>query len=314
LACRSGRIRLSLATDTDQLIEAWVDSCPFDFALRARRMVVVVDELTPVASTALWMAAERARESVRPDRLFDDPLAERLAGPEGLRIMAEMRAGLPENPAIPIRTRYFDDRLLDVVGAGRIRQVVLVAAGMDTRAFRLGLPADVVVFELDQPGLLDLKERRLDAAEASCERRSVGVDLRRPWSRDLVSAGFTAGEPAVFVAEGLLGYLPEPDVHELLDALARLASAGSVLLADVSGRTPDDVPYLATWFARLEKAGLRRQFATDDPEGLFASHGWEAQVIEYGEEGANFGRWPWPPVDRRDPTWPHNYLVSALRR
>jgi hypothetical protein len=58
---------------------------------------------------------------------------------------------------------------------------------------------------------------------------------------------------------------------------------------------------------------MRRRFATDDPEGLFASHGWEAHVVEYGEEGANFGRWPWPTVDRRDTNWPHSYLITAHR-
>ena len=268
----------------------------------------------PVASTALWMAAERARESERPDRLFDDPLAAGLAGPEGARIMADMQEGMPDNPAIPIRTRYFDDQLLAVVGTDRIAQVVLVAAGMDTRAFRLGFPADVVLFELDKPALLDLKEERLGAAGAprpTCERHITPVDLRRSWAQYLLKSGFAVGEPTAFVAEGLLGYLEESAVHQLLDTLAQLAGPDSVLLADVSGRTPPCVPHMTAWSARLEKASMSRRFATDDPEGLFAAHGWEAQVVEYGEESANFGRWPWPLIDRHDTNWPHSYLVSA---
>jgi methyltransferase (TIGR00027 family) len=270
----------------------------------------------PVSLTALWMAAERARESARPDRLFHDPLAEVLAGSEGKQIMAEMGAGLPDNPAIPIRTRYFDDRLLAMVGADQITQVVLVAAGMDTRAFRLALPPNVIIYELDHPPLLALKDQRLSAADArpTCTRRPVSVDLAAAWTDDLVSAGFAGTEPTVFVAEGLLGYLEEPQVHRLLDTLASLAAAGSVLLADVSGPTPADAPYLDTWFARLAKAGISRRFATDDPEGLFASRGWPAEVAEYGDEGADYGRWPWPPVDRHDPNWPHNYLITARRR
>jgi methyltransferase (TIGR00027 family) len=265
----------------------------------------------PISSTALWLAAERARESARPDRLFVDPLAEVLAGPEGRQIMAEMTEGMPDNPTIPIRTRYFDDRLLAAVR----RQVVLVAAGMDTRAFRLGLAADVTLFELDRPNLLVLKEKRLAAvgARATCLRRIVPVDLRRPWRDDLVSAGFSATRPAVFVAEGLLGYLDEPDVHELLATLAGLASPGSVLLADVSGHTPDGTPFLSPWLARMEKAGMSRRFTTDDPEGLFAGHDWEASVVEYGHRAANFGRWPWPSVPRDDTNVPHNYLVRARR-
>lgn len=270
----------------------------------------------PVSSTALWMAAERARESARPDRLFADPLAEALAGPEGKQIMAEMTTGLPDNPAIPIRTRYFDDRLLALVGADQITQVVLVAAGMDTRAFRLGLPPDTTIYELDQPPLLALKDQRLGEAGArpSCGRRVVPADVTSRWGDDLVSAGFAVTEPAVFVAEGLLGYLEEPQVHHLLDTLASLAGSGSVLLADLSGRTPVDAPYMATWFARLEKAGMSRRFATNDPAGLCAAHGWQADVAEYGDESANYGRWPWPSVDRHDPNWPHNYLITARRR
>lgn len=81
-------------------------------------------DVDPVSSTALWMAADRARESERPDRLFEDPLAEVLAGSEGRSIMADMEAGLPENPTIPIRVRYFDDGLLNILAAGRITQVV----------------------------------------------------------------------------------------------------------------------------------------------------------------------------------------------
>lgn len=258
------------------------------------------------------MAADRARESERPDRLFEDPLAEVLAGSEGRSIMADMEAGLPENPTIPIRVRYFDDGLLTILAAGRITQVVSVGAGMDTRAFRLGLAPDAVFFELDRPELLALKDRRLAKAGArpTCARRAVCADLSGAWSDDLVSAGFKVAEPAVFLAEGLLGYLEEPEVHNLLDTLATLAAPDSVLLTDVAGPSPS-YPELATWLARRERAGMSQRFATDDPEGLLASHGWQAEVIEYGEDGANFGRWPWSPVDRRDPNWPHNYLITA---
>ena len=135
------------------------------------------------------MAADRARESERPDRLFEDPLAEVLAGSEGRSIMADMEAGLPENPTIPIRVRYFDDGLLNILAAGRITQVVSVGAGMDTRAFRLGLAPEAVFFELDRPELLALKDRRLAKAGArpTCARRAVSADLmeRRPRVRRL---------------------------------------------------------------------------------------------------------------------------------
>ncbi|HEX2849610.1 MAG TPA: class I SAM-dependent methyltransferase [Acidimicrobiales bacterium] len=92
-----------------------------------------------VAMTACWMAAVRARETARPDRLFDDPLAATLAGPEGVDLMHRMEAGFPENPTIPIRTRFFDDALVGAVAGGRIGQVVVLAAhGWAARACEYG--------------------------------------------------------------------------------------------------------------------------------------------------------------------------------
>ncbi len=270
-----------------------------------------------VASTALWMAAVRARETARPDRLFSDPLAEVLADVQGVRLMTQMEAGLPDNPTIPIRTRYIDDRLCAMVEDEAVSQVVLVGAGMDARAFRLGLPATVVVFEVDQPALLEVKQQRLDevGVRPSCRRHVVPADLDDRWHEALEAAGFESGEPAVFVAEGLLGYLDARQVHELLNVLADLAAPGSALLADVSGRVPADAaPFMDPWFARLAAVGIQRRFATDDPEGLFDAHGWDAEVAQYGDDGANFGRWPWPVLPREETNWPHNYLITAHRR
>src|SRR5438094_7887553 len=99
----------------------------------------------PLTATACWMAAVRARESARADRLFEDPLAEVLAGPEGFDLMARMELDLPENPTIPIRTRFFDEALMRVLSNQAVRQVVMLAAGMDARTHRLDLP---VVFEI----------------------------------------------------------------------------------------------------------------------------------------------------------------------
>src|SRR5215212_9662049 len=103
--------------------------------------------MDPTSMTALWMAAVRARESARPDRLFDDPLAEVLAGAEGFDLMTRMEADLGENPTLVIRPRFFDDALLRAVVDRRIGQVVILAAGMDSRAYRLTLPT---VFEVDR--------------------------------------------------------------------------------------------------------------------------------------------------------------------
>src|SRR2546429_7760348 len=111
--------------------------------------------MDPVSMTACWMAAVRARETARPDRLFDDPLAHVLAGPEGVDLMTRMEVDLPENPTIPIRTRFFDDALVRLLAGRDIGQVIVLAAGMDARAYRLGLP---IGFEGDHPALLESKD------------------------------------------------------------------------------------------------------------------------------------------------------------
>jgi methyltransferase (TIGR00027 family) len=224
-----------------------------------------------------------------------------------------MEADLPENPTLPIRTRFFDDTLVRLLVDRGIGQVVILGAGLDTRAFRLKLP---IVFEVDQRPVLELKDSRLTAVSASprCRRITVGADLTGEWANELVGAGFDTETPSVFLAEGLLGYLEEPDVHRLLAVVDHLSGPGSILLADVSGRSALDAPHMAFWFQRLADNGIANaRYGTDDPESLLATHGWKAHVSQYGDEGANFGRWPFPPVPRDDMSRPHNYLMVGKR-
>ena len=133
-----------------------------------------------LGSTAHWTAAVRQMESAREDRLFSDPWAAALAGEEGAQWIAQRT---PDSVVpIVLRTRYFDDFLQRVTSQNAIRQVVLMAAGLDTRAFRLAWPAQTRIFELDQVAVLAHKERVLSAAGAlpACDRRTVGVDLTTP--------------------------------------------------------------------------------------------------------------------------------------
>jgi methyltransferase (TIGR00027 family) len=267
----------------------------------------------PVSRTALWMAAARARESERPDRLFYDPLARRLAGADGEELMARMEAGLPENPTLSIRTRFFDDALTQILTDRKIDQVVMMAAGMDTRAFRMNLPT---VFEIDHPDLLHVKNARLSEALAQPlgRRVTVGADLTGRWADELVRSGFQADMPTVFLAEGLLGYLEEPEVHDLFEALEHLAASGSFLLTDVSGQSALNDPEFAFWLQRMATNGIiGGRFGTDDPAALLAAHGWEATVSDYGGTDANFGRWPWPSVGPNDPSAARSYLIVAKR-
>ncbi|MEV5506438.1 SAM-dependent methyltransferase [Streptomyces orinoci] len=260
--------------------------------------------LDPVADTALLTAALRGRESTRPDRLFDDPLAAVLAGDAGRELIEEFG----DVPAIAVRTRYFDDLLTAVTTAeGGPRQLALLAAGMDTRAYRLPFPDGSTVFEADRPELLALKEKRLaDAPAPRCRRVAVPVDLAADWPTALTAAGFRPGEPTCWLVEGLTQYLHEADVLRLFDRVTALSAPGSHLLTDfVSGellRDPASRPMLDA----MAERGAAWHYGTDDPEPLFSARGWRLERDDFAEVGRGLGRWPDEPV-------PSGHLVHAFR-
>lgn len=276
----------------------------------------MTNDLDRVAGTARWTAAERARETARADRLFEDPLAAALAGEAGHELAERMR-GTSDPPGFAIRTRFFDDALTDALGVrGAASQAVLVAAGMDTRAYRLELPRSVVVFELDRPELLALKERTLTEAGATprCIRRPVGVDLAGDWAGPLTTAGFDPTAPAVWLVEGLVFYLHPAEVHRLFDEITGLSATGSELLVDTIGRSLLDSPDMKPWLDQLADQGVPWHFGTDRPEDeLFAPRGWRAAVSMYSEVGTRLGRWPHPVVPRDAPDVPQSFLIRAAR-
>jgi len=244
----------------------------------------------------------RARESAREDRLFADPLAAALAGDEGREVME--RLGMRDNPTIPVRTRYVDEVLAAVQARPGPEQAVLVAAGMDTRAYRMDLPADV--YELDRPELLALKDRLLESARPRSRRHPVGVDLTTDWSAALTAAGFDPARPAVWIVEGVLQYLDEADVHRLLDRVTALAAPGSHLITDVVGRSLLDFPALRPMLDALAANGMEWTFGTDEPERLLEPRGWTPEVTRISEYGGALNRWPFPPAAQ-------GYLVHAVR-
>jgi methyltransferase (TIGR00027 family) len=265
------------------------------------------------------MAAARARESERADRLFCDPLAAALAGPEGFAWLESMEAAArSDGPGLypVIRTRFFDDFLLDSCRRLGARQVVLAAAGLDTRAFRLDWPSRTRLYEMDLPEVLDAKEAVIDKAGAkpTCERLTVRVDLKEAtWPEALLASGYRPERPSVWLIEGLLFYLPRTAVHGLLETIGALTATGSLLGLDVMNRGL--FFSLVAWplQASLARLGAPGRFGTNDPERLMSRHGWEADVTQPGEEGANFGRWPRPMLPREVPGLPRSFLVRARR-
>lgn len=273
------------------------------------------DGLDRLASTARWTAAERARESARPDRLFHDPLAGVLAGDTGRALAERMRGdGSFDNPALAIRTRYFDDVVTDALNTRGVAQVVLLAAGMDTRAYRLKIPAEVSWFELDRPELLALKDHELATTAAPrCVRHAIGVDLTGDWPTALAAVGFDPAQPTVWLVEGLIVYLEAAAVHRLLDQITALSAVGSELLCDPIGESFLTSPWMQPWLEHLDTQGTPWRFGTDEPEDLLVPRGWSPSVTLFSTVGTQLGRWPFPTAPRGTPGVPQSFLVHATR-
>ena len=266
-----------------------------------------------LAATARWTAAARAAETARADALVHDPWAERLAGPAGL---AWLRQRTPESvlPMV-LRTRYFDDWLQEILERGLIQQVVLPAAGLDTRAFRLAWPAGARCFELDRPGVIGRKERVLTAqgARPRCERRTIAADLSGGWPRGLIEAGFERDRPSAWLLEGLFFYLPTATIGRVLDEVTRLAAPGSRLGFDVINGAMLTSPWTRPWVDMQAAAGAPWIGTLDDPVGFLAARGWQASLTQAGQPDASHGRWRLPVIPTAMPDMPHDWFVTAER-
>ncbi|MGW4829464.1 SAM-dependent methyltransferase [Amycolatopsis japonica] len=195
------------------------------------------DLASSVGTTATMAATARAM-ATRADRsLIDDPFAEPLVRAVGVDSLTRLASGetapgeLVEQVWIDVakvRTKFYDEFFLDATEAG-IAQVVILASGLDSRAYRLPWPAGTVVYELDQPQVIEFKTRTLAelGAEPTADRRAVAADLRADWPAALGAVGFDPALPTAWSAEGLLGYLPPEAQDDLLDRITELSAPGS---------------------------------------------------------------------------------------
>ncbi|AKK25754.1 class I SAM-dependent methyltransferase [Mycobacterium sp. EPa45] len=209
------------------------------------------DITTSVGSTALFVAAARALEAQKPDPLAVDPFAEVFCRAVGGPWAAVLDGEAPDHPLKTAefgqhfvtfqaaRTRYFDTYFRAAAQAG-VRQIVLLAAGLDSRAYRLDWAPGTTVYELDQPQVLDFKREALAAhgATATAERREIAVDLRDDWPQALRDSGFRADQPSAWIAEGLLIYLPASAQEQLFTGIDALAGPGSHVAVE-EGRPMD---------------------------------------------------------------------------
>ncbi|MEM6105427.1 class I SAM-dependent methyltransferase [Mycobacterium sp. 050272] len=217
------------------------------------------DIKTSVGSTAVMVAAARAIETEQPDALIHDPYARLLVNNAGAEIIWEAMLdpevvakieAIDEESAARIhhmrgyqavRTHFFDAYFADAV-AGGIRQVVILASGLDSRAYRLDWPAGTTVYEIDQPQVLDYKSATLaeSGATPSADRREVAIDLREDWPAALRAAGFDPAQRTAWLAEGLLMYLPADAQDKLFTQIGELSPAGSRISAETAPTHSDE--------------------------------------------------------------------------
>ena len=251
------------------------------------------------------MARIRARETLRPDRLFADPYAQafvdaapgmfppRAASPVATPAQdARARVGRSLYQRAVIRTRFYDEFLIAAAGEG-CHQVVLLAAGLDTRAFRLDWGEQTRLFELDLPDVLAFKDRVLAQAGATarCTRTVVPADLRADWPAELVRAGYAPGAATAWLIEGLMFYLTPAEAGNLLAAVTGLSAAGGQLSFEHSPAGASALVSRAQTmpaiheYAELWKGGLGQ-----DAPGWLAAHGWLARLHSLAAVARSYGR------------------------
>ena len=211
------------------------------------------DLATSVGATATGVAVGRALASRAPDSLINDPFAEPLVRAVGVDFFTRLASGELDPDEVDggagfgmasmtgmmaVRTRLIDDYFADA-GAAGVREVVILASGLDARAYRLPWTSGTTIFEIDQPAVIEWKTRTLHemGAEPTARLHTVAIDLRHDWPAALRAAGFDAAAATAWSAEGLLAFLTSDAQDRLLDSITALSAPGSRLITEnMSGR------------------------------------------------------------------------------
>jgi methyltransferase (TIGR00027 family) len=295
------------------------------------------DLASSVGVTATMVAAARAVATRSPNALINDQFAEPLVRAVGVDFFAKMAGGeldprdLDDEAAnglrrfadaMAIRTEYFDDFFLDAADAG-IRQAVILASGLDSRAYRLAWPPGTTVFEVDQPQVIEFKTAALAnlGAQPTAVRRTVAIDLRDDWPAALTKAGFDPARPTAWIAEGLLGYLSAEAQDRLLDQITALSATGSRFategLLDINDVNEEELRRRMQrqsdrWREHgfeLDMAGLVYFDDKTDAATYLADRGWETVGSSATDLLAKHGL---PPIDADDAPFGDVVYLSAV--
>jgi methyltransferase (TIGR00027 family) len=291
-----------------------------------------------VGATALSVAAARAVETATADPLIRDDFAyllvssagqpwAQLASPD-LEWIGDDEHGRRSHRLAcdyqAVRTHFFDSYFIDATEDG-IRQAVILAAGLDSRAYRLDWPAGTTVYEIDQPQVVTYKTATLESAGAApkATRRPVAVDLRDDWPAALCAAGFDRTQPTAWLAEGLLPYLPSEAQDRLFDTLTELSAPGSQVAVEAFSLGVGD-PERRRAARRIRFERMRERLGLDinvetltyqesdraDAAEWLTAHGWQVSAVSNADEMARLGR---PiPADLADESFTTRLLRAKL--
>ncbi|MDI3313040.1 MAG: class I SAM-dependent methyltransferase [Mycobacterium sp.] len=279
------------------------------------------DITTSVGSTAVMVAAARAIETDQPDPLIRDPYAKLLVADAGTGVweamlddsmVAKLESIDAESAKLfhhmrnyqAVRTHFFDAYFTEAVRAG-VRQVVILASGLDSRAYRLNWPAGTTVYEVDQPKVLAYKAQTLAAhgVTPSVERREIPVDLRQDWPTALLGKGFDPGAATAWLAEGLLMYLTAEAQDRLLERITELSSPGSRIAVETAASHPDErrremrerFQKVADALGIKHSVDIQDLIYHDENRGVVVewlnAHGWRAVAQNSADEMRRLGRW-----------------------
>lgn len=263
------------------------------------------DIVTSVGFTALAVCAARALDAALRPPLANDAFAAGFVAATGEPNLtaavdnADMSSAAAFNAQwVGVRTRFFDEFFADAGRAGT-RQAVILAAGLDSRAYRLEWPAGHTIFEVDQPRVLEFKQQVLDGqgAAPSTRRVTVATDLRDDWAGELIAAGFDPRQPTAWALEGLLPYLPGAAQDALFDKLHDLSAAGSHIAAEL-GPAPgevqefaDNVPTISQDTGQPPVAELWYDDPRTDTKDFLAQRGWQVTGVDLVDKAATeYGR------------------------
>jgi methyltransferase (TIGR00027 family) len=297
------------------------------------------DIATSVGATAVMVAMARSAETGSADPLIRDQFAEPLVSAPELAGVREQVAAWwagPDSDDDPdfavdsqqminyqaVRTHFFDAYFADAAAAG-VRQVVLLAAGLDSRAYRLAWPGDTVVYEIDLPKVLEYKAETLarHGAKPVADRREVPIDLRHDWPQALRDAGFDANRPTAWLAEGLLPFLPASAQEAMFASINTLSGPGSRVAVEIFGvdeeKREEAKEKWAELRARREARGEDTSFnpfdlwfedgGRRDPADWFAAHGWATSTVTARDEAVRLGR----PPQSEDRPFANRFVTAA---